>query len=135
MRIVEGPLHAYVRSNPFVLFDATAIFLIMLRAHHAYLLDNDIGETISTRSPSPTSSASGESGKNSEEEIGEHLPEYGRSPEPERPSAVPLRVGLIGGSDGGLSSTTEEDPSDGEWIPVEPPPLDNAQGTFWTVAE
>ena len=135
MRIKDGPLHAYVRSNPNVLFDATALFLSLLRCHHTCLLDNVVEGTLSTRSPSATSSASGDSEKASEEGIGEHLPEYDRSREPERPSEVPLRATLLGGSDDGLISTTEEDASDGEWIPVEPPPLDNAQGTFWTVAE
>ena len=89
---------------------------------------------MSTRAPSATSSASGESENASEEDIGEHLPESDRSHDPGRPYAVPLRVGLIDGSDGGLSSTTEEDPSDGGWVPVEPPPLDNGSVSFWTMA-
>ena len=136
MRIVNGTLHAYVRSNPFILFDATAIFLLILRAIHTFSLDNVnvSGETISTRAPSPTSSASAESGLSSEEQNGEPLPEYGCSPEPESPSVVPLRVGLLGGSDEGLISTKGEGASDEEWIPVSPPGLDHAQGPFWTVA-
>ena len=134
MRIKDGPLHAYVRSNPNVLFDATALFLSLLRCHHTCLLDNVVEGTISTRSPSATPSASGDSEKASEEGIGEHLPEYDRSPEPERPSEVPLRATLLGGRDGGLISTTEEDPSDGGWVPVEPPPLDNGSVSFWTMA-